>query len=248
MNFSNCRPKKDLIRRLTRETAKLKGEIVSISNSSDPYPNMEAEVKLTRACLEVLTRHNCRIQIVTKSNLVVRDIDLLKKVPSMVALTITTDDDELAKTIEPHVPPPSERLKAVEKLIQSGLSVSVRIDPIIPFINDDPEHLVKEVACLGVKHITSSTYKVRLDNWKRLSAVLPCIVRRLKPLYFEKGERLSDYFYLPRDLRFRLMERIRLLTDKYGIKFGTCREGLAELNTGVCDGSWLFKEHYNTFL
>lgn len=242
MNFSNCRPKKDLIRRLTRETAKLNGEIVSISNSSDPYPNVEAEIKLTRACLEVLTRHKCRIQIVTKSNLVVRDIDLLKKVPSMVALTITTDNDDVAKEIEPRVPSPSERLKAVRELVQSSVPVTVRIDPIIPFVNDDPERLVKEIASLGVEHVTSSTYKVRSDNWKRLSAVMPSIAERLKPLYFEKGERLSDYFYLPRDLRLRLMERVRLLADRYGIKFGTCREGFSQLNNGVCDGSWLIKK------
>ena len=241
MNFSNCRPKKDLIRRLTRETAKLNGEIVSISNSSDPYPNVEAEIKLTRACLEVLTRHDCRIQIVTKSNLVVRDIDLLKKVPSMVALTITTDNDNVAKEIEPRVPSPSERLKAVRELVQNGVPVTVRIDPIIPFVNDDPERLVKEIASLGVEHITSSTYKVRSDNWKRFSAVMPSVAEGLKPLYFEKGERLSDYFYLPRDLRLRLMERIRLLADRYSIKFGTCREGLSQLNNGVCDGSWLIK-------
>jgi DNA repair photolyase len=240
-NFSRCRPKRDLVRRLAREAARLSGETVSVSNSSDPYPNMEAETGLTRSCLEILSIHDCKIQIVTKSGLVTRDMDLLKRVPSMIALTITTDDDSVARVLEPRAPLSSERLKTAEKLVQNDLPVTVRIDPIIPFLNDEPERIVKELASLGVKHITSSTYKVRPENWKRFSAAIPSIAEKLRPLYFEKGERASGYFLLPRDLRIRLMERVRFSADKYGVKFGTCREGLSKLNTGACDGSWVFK-------
>jgi DNA repair photolyase len=179
--------------------------------------------------LEILSRSNCRLQIVSKSNLVTRDIDLLRRVQSMVAITITTDDDDLAKVIEPHAPLPSERLNAVEKLVQGGLPVAVRIDPIIPFVNDSPEALMRRVASLGVRHVTSSTYKVRVDNWKRLSALMPTVADRLKSLYFN----------LQHDLRFHLMKHIRTLAVKHGMRFGTCREGLSELNTGVCDGSWM---------
>lgn len=181
MNFFKCRPKKDLIRRLAREAVRLRGQIVSLSNSSDPYPNMEAETGLTRNCLEILSTHDCKIQLVTKSSLVTRDIDLLKRVPSMIALTITTDDDSVAKVLEPRAPSPSERLKTVEKLIRNDLSVTVRIDPVIPFLNDEPEKLVKEIASLGVKHVTSSTYKVRPENWKRFSAAIPSVAEKLRP-------------------------------------------------------------------
>ena len=238
-NFADCRPKKELIARLKREAGVLNGEIVTVSNSSDPYPNVEAATGLTRSCLEILSRSNCRLQIVSKSNLVARDIDLLRRVQSMVAITITTDDDDLAKVIEPHAPPPSGRLKAVEKLVQEGLPVAVRIDPIIPFVNDSPETLVRRVASLGVRHVTSSTYKVRMDNWKRLSALLPTVTDRLKLLYFDRGNRMHGYYYLQSDLRFHLMKHIRTLAVKHGMRFGTCREGLSELNTGVCDGSWM---------
>jgi DNA repair photolyase len=240
VDFSNCRPKKNLIQRLERGACALRGEIVSLCNSSDPYPNLEAEKELTRDCLEVLSRNICRLQIVTKSSLIVRDIDLLKKVPSVVSLTITTDDDHVGAMIEPYAPLPSERLKAAGRLVECGLPVTVRIDPIIPFVNDDPERLIKEVASLGVKHITSSTYKVRPDNWKRLRGALPSVAEKLRPLYFEKGQRLSDYFYLPYDVRLRMMERVRCLADRYGVRLGVCREGLSQLNTGVCDGSWMF--------
>jgi len=240
-NFFNCRPKKDLIPRLKKEATKLKGELISISNSSDPYPNLEAETGLTRKCLETLSRHNCKIQIVTKSNLVVRDIDLLKKKPSMVTLTITTHDDNISKVIQPYAPSSSERLKAAETLIRKGIPTSVRIDPIILFVNDNPENLVQTLASIGVKHITSSTYKVKPDNWKRFNIALPKTAEKLKPLYFEKGEKIGRSIYLPKELRLKLMEKVAMLSEKYDIQFGTCREGLSHLNTAACDGSWLIK-------
>ena len=89
---------------LKREAAKLNGETISISNSSDPYPRAEASEGLTRRCLEILVKSNCKIQIITKSNIVTRDDDLLSKVPATIALTITTDDDQLAKILEPFAP------------------------------------------------------------------------------------------------------------------------------------------------
>ena len=237
--FSQCRPKKGLFHGLQREAEKLKGETVSIANSSDPYPRLEAKAGLTRRCLEILAESNCRIQIITKSNLVIRDDDLLSKVPSTVALTITTDDAEVARLLEPHAPPPIERLRAAEDLISKGIPVSVRIDPVIPSVNDKPEKLVATLASIGVKHVTSSTYKIKPDNWRRFSATMPAVAEKLKPLYFKQGEKIGGNTLLPRDLRLKLMKKIRHLSMANGMQFGVCREGLAELNTAACDGSWL---------
>lgn len=238
-SFGDCRPKKDLLQGLKREAAKLKGEIVSISNSSDPYPRVEASAGWTRKCLEILAESNCRIQIITKSNIVVRDDDLLCRTPSTVALTITTDDEDAARLLEPHAPSPSERLKAAEDLIGKGIPVSVRIDPVIPFVNDKPKKLVATLASIGVKHITSSTYKIKPDNWRRFGAALPEAAEKLKPLYFQQGEKIGGNTLLPRDLRLKLMENVRGLTVANGMKFSVCREGLSQLNTAACDGSWL---------
>jgi DNA repair photolyase len=240
--FSQCRPKKNLIQRLSSEAAKLTGEIISISNSSDPYPRIEAKMALMRSCLEIFSEHNCKVQIITKSSVVARDIDLLAKIPSVVSLTITTDDDETSRMLEPHAPPASERLKTVEKLVQKGLPTAVRIDPVIPFVNDHFEKLVETLAALGVKHITSSTYKVKQDDWKRLNAAMPEAAAKLRPLYFESGEKIGGYIHLPRSLRESLMKKVAVSAKKNGIKFGTCREGLSHLNTDVCDGSWLLDE------
>lgn len=236
-NFHRCRPKKNLIPRLRKEAKKLNGELLSVSNSSDPYPNLETKLGLTTRCLEILSKQNCKIQVVTKSSLVTRDISMLRKLPCMVALSITTNDDRIAERLEPYAPPPSERLKAIEKLVKNGIPVAVRIDPIIPYLNDRPEKLIQQLASLGVQHITSSTYKVKPDNWKRFSKALPEISSKLRLLYFEHGEKLGGYRYLPRNIRRGLMEKTKKLTEENGMKFGCCREGFPELNSAVCDGS-----------
>ena len=238
-SFSDCRPKKDLLAALKREAAKLNGETISIANSSDPYPRAEASTGLTRRCLEILAESNCKIQIITKSNLVVRDDDLLSKIPSTVAFTVTTDDDDIAKLIEPHAPLPSQRLRAAQDLIKKGIPVSVRIDPIIPLVNDQPQKLIADLASIGVKHLTCSTYKAKPDNWMRLVQAMPKVAEKLKPLYFQQGEKIGGNTLLPKELRFRLLKSICDLAVANNMKFGVCREGLAELNTAPCDGSWL---------
>ena len=238
-SFNDCRPKKDQLAALTREAAKLNGETISIANSSDPYPRAEVSEGLTRRCLEILAESNCKIQIITKSNIVVRDDDLLSKVPSTVALTITTDDDNLAKLIEPYAPLPSQRLRAAQDLIKAGIPVSVRIDPIIPFVNDQPQKLIATLASIGVKHLTCSTYKAKADNWMRLAQAMPKVAEKLKPLYFQQGEKIGGNTLLPKEVRFKILKNVRDLAVANNMKFGVCREGLAQLNTAPCDGSWL---------
>jgi len=160
-------------------------------------------------------------------------------VPSTVALTITTEDNHLAAQLEPGAPSPSERIRAAQDLIRKGIPVAVRIDPIIPNINDRPDRLIAMLAGIGVKHITSSTYKPKPDNWSRLTQVFPDIAEGLKPFYFKDGERIGGNILLPKDYRFRLLKNVRDLAIANGMKFGVCREGLTQLNTSPCDGSWM---------
>ena len=238
-DFFRCRPKKNVVSRLQKEAARLSGELVSLANSSDPYPPMEKTLGLTRTCLETLSKHKCKIQVVTKSALVARDIDVLQKSTSMVSMSIATDDDATAKSLEPYAPRPRERMQALEKLVSNGLAVSVRIDPIIPFLNDDVAGLIKRIAAMGVPHVTCSTYKAKQDNWKRLAQAFPNLARGLRPLYFEKGERRGRSFYLRKTMRQKILERVKELVDDEGMTFASCREGIPQLNSATCDGSWL---------
>ncbi len=183
--------------------------------------------------------NKCKIQIITKSNLVTRDDDLLCKVPATVALTITTDDDSIAAILEPLAPSPSQRIRAAQDLIKAGIQVSVRIDPIIPYVNDQSQKLIVELANVGVKHITASTYKAKADNWMRLCNALPQVAEKLKPLYFVEGEKIGGSTFLPKNLRYKILKGIRDCTIANEMKFGVCREGLNQLNTASCDGSCL---------
>lgn len=240
--FLECRPKKNLLSRLKKEATRLDGELISISNSSDPYPQLEQKMELTRKCLKILAENSCRIQLVTKSDLVVRDIDILKETPCVVSVTVLTADDRLSLKLEPGAPVSSRRLKAIETLVKSGIPTTVRIDPVIPFVNDKLAGIVKTVACLGVQHITCSTYKVKPDNWRRFSQKFPDAAEKLKSHYFSEGERIGRSTYLPRNVRFGLMKKAKKLAEEHQLKFGCCREGLG-LNSAGCDGSWAIQKY-----
>lgn len=240
-NFNECRPKKNLLTRLKREVSKLKGDLVSMSNSSDPYPRLEQNLGLTRKCLKILANNNCKVQIITKSDQVTQDIDILQTISCGVSVTVLTLDDSLSKKLEPGAPVSSKRLSAIKKLVNSKIPTTVRIDPIIPFLNADLSALVKTVADYGVSHVTCSTYKIKPDNWKRFSKIFPEFAEKLKSEYFSNGELISGSKYLPKAYRLSLMKQAKQIVEQYGLKFGCCRENF-NLNSGICDGSWVIPD------
>ncbi|MCS4541069.1 MAG: radical SAM protein, partial [Euryarchaeota archaeon] len=194
-----------------------------------------------RACLELFKRNDCRILIITKSDLILRDIGLLKDIKTAVTFTVTTLNEKIAKKLEPNAPKPIDRLKTASKLAKEGIPVGVRLDPIIPSLNDaNLESIIKFAKEANIIHLVTSTYKPRPDNWKRLKNAFPEIATKLAPLYFEKGERHHNSWYLPKAIRLSLMKEIKELCAKYNLTFATCREGFPELSTAKsCDGSHL---------
>ena len=241
-DFYTCRPKENLLARVERDISKIdKRRAISMSNSSDPYPPMEAELMLTRECLELFARKNCKLLVITKSDLVMRDADLLSRMRAAVSVTITTLNKELSEKLEPGAPNPERRLIAIRKLTESGVPVSLRLDPIIPFLNEDEiDPIVKAAASCGVKQVTSSTFKPRPDGWRRMQMVFPEQATKMAPLYFEQGKKHHNSWYLPKGLRLELMKRVREACDREGLSFASCREGLRELTTAkTCDGSHL---------
>jgi len=243
-NFYNPRRKKDLLKRVRRDLEKIpENSLISISNSSDPYQPLEEKFKEFRKCLKIFQNFNFRILIITKSDLVLRDIDLLKNLRCAVTMTVTTLNEKIYKKLEPNAPPSERRLKALKILAENKIPTGLRLDPIFPFLNENEiEEIVKEAAKIGIKHIVASTFKPRYDSWKRFERVFPKVAKKLKPLYFEKGEKIKNSFYLPRDLRKNLMEKVFNACQKYQISFATCREGFVELKKAKsCDGSHLIK-------
>ncbi|MEM3452935.1 MAG: radical SAM protein [Candidatus Hadarchaeum sp.] len=238
-----CRPKRNLIARAEHDLKLIdRSRVISIANSSDPYPPMEEKLKLTRSCLELLARENCKVQVITKSDLVARDLDLLSNMLCVVSFTVTTLNSELSRRLEPNAPLPAQRLKAMKRLADAGIPVTLRLDPVIPHLNDDEVvEVVRAASSHGASHVTSSTFKPRRDSWRRIQKAFPEVATKLWPLYFKLGQRHHNSWYLPSKVRQRLMDEVRRACEEEGLTFAPCREGLARIGTGInCDGSHLF--------
>lgn len=247
-NFYPSRPKKNFLKQLEKEIKKLPfSSYITIANSSDPYPPQEEKLRLTRATLEILKREeerlDLRLMLVTKSSLILKDFDILKEFKRIVvSISITTLDEKLAKMLEPSAPSPYKRLDALRKL-SKYLPVVCRVDPLIyPLNTENLEIIVKKIKECGAKQIITSTYKVRPDNFQRMVKRFPQYRKLWQDLYMKKGERISGYIYLPLELRKKLISRLREICLKERLEFSSCREGLTQLNTTICDGSAFFND------
>jgi DNA repair photolyase len=210
-----------------------------MSDATDPYQPLEKEYKITRRCAAVLAKYGFPLLIVTKSDLVVRDIDIFKRTPTVVAVTVTTLDEDVARLIEPFAPLPERRLSALQKIVDSGLVAIARIDPILPKVNDDVkdfEKLVSILASVGVKQVTVATMKPVKGFFSTLKMTRPRLYGRLVGLYTD-GRWIVGYKYLPKERRKAIIEKFRPIVLKYGLSFASCREGLPQLNTTYCDGT-----------
>ncbi len=127
---------------LAREVRKKRGK-VTLSTLTDPYQPVERDEKLTRRLLQILLNSSFSVSIQTKSDMVLRDIDLIASHPAKVGFTITTLNDKLAKAVEPNAPPPSRRVKALERLHSEGVKTMVFLGPILPGYEDDIDEIVE---------------------------------------------------------------------------------------------------------
>jgi DNA repair photolyase len=248
--FAECRPKVDLLKRLSRESSRVRpGTLVALSNSSDPYPPLEEELRLSRGCLKILKERGLRVQVVTKSHLVAQDAELLAAMSACVAITITSLSESICSRLEPGAPLPAKRLAAMAKLAEKGVAVSARIDPIVPGINDaEIEQLVIAVSRAGAGHITSSTFKARPGSLKKIISAFPQEGAAIYGL-FARGGKVAGSCYLPVVIRRDLMQRVGEYAQREGITFSSCREGSATVPGISCDGSHLLsavrKNHEN---
>lgn len=118
---------------LSKEIMRKKIGTVWMSGVCDPYQPLEAKYKLSRECLDILVRNDWPVVIQTRSPLVLRDMDIIRRAKNIeVGLSITTSDDEIRKAFEPDAPPIMKRMEAVESLHREGIRTYVMIAPILP--------------------------------------------------------------------------------------------------------------------
>ncbi|MBR5635720.1 MAG: radical SAM protein [Pseudobutyrivibrio sp.] len=140
--------------------SKRKKCMIGTGAMSDPYMHCEEELQLTRKCLEIILENGFGLAIQTKSDRILRDIDLLDEInrnaKCVVQITLTTYDDELCKILEPNVCNTKRRIEVLEKMQERGIPTVVWLTPILPYINDTEENItaiLNECVRAGVKGV-----------------------------------------------------------------------------------------------
>lgn len=198
---------------------------------SDPYLHLEKELKLTRQCLELIDEYGFGLAIQTKSDMILRDLDLLKsinkKTKCVVQMTLTTYDDELCKIVEPNVCVTSRRVEVLNIMKEEGIPTVCWMTPILPFINDTEENIrgilnyTKQAKCYGIMFFDIGMTLRDGDRqyyYKKLDTHFPGLKERYRKTY-------GDAYMVPSLNRKYLNGLVR--------KF--CRE-----NGMVCDTDKLF--------
>lgn len=201
---------------------KIWGEHIAIGTATDPYQPAEREFGATRAILEKMAeREELSLSITTKSNQVVRDIDLLRKISARSSLTInmtvTTVRTRLARMLEPRAPRPDLRLEAVRRLREAEINVGINAMPILPGLTDseaDLDALMRAARDSGAQWIAGNVLFLMPASWKSfmrfLEAKFPKLARQYRDWF--KG-----YGNAPESYRKEISERVERLRRKYGL-------------------------------
>ena len=199
------------------------GEQIAIGTATDPYQPAERRYEVTRAILQELARHEgLHLGLITKSNLVLRDADLLRRIAERnrlsVTVTITTLDVDLARLLEPRAPRPDLRLETVRKLNDSGIRTGVSCAPVLPGITDSPrdlEALVQAVSAAGGKHVFGNPLFLKPCS---AAVFFPFLEKEFPQLTESYRKRYKDRAFLPKAYNQRLNQLLGRLRQKYGIR------------------------------
>lgn len=198
------------------------GESIAIGTATDPYQPAEKRWEVTRAIFTELSRwEGLDIGLVTKSNLILRDVELLQAVAQRnqlyINVTITTLDTQLARLLEPRAPRPDLRLETVRKLTQAGIPAGVICAPVLPGITDSPkalDALVEATAASGGHYIFANALFLKSCS---ASIFMPMIEQHFPHLVDDYRKRFGSSAFLSKAYRQRLSDLMKSLRAKHGI-------------------------------
>ncbi|HKS68349.1 MAG TPA: radical SAM protein [Candidatus Acidoferrales bacterium] len=198
------------------------GEHIAIGTATDPYQPAEKEFGATRAILEKMAeREGLSLSITTKSNQVVRDIDLLRRISARssitIHMTVTTLRTRLARMLEPRAPRPDLRLEAVTKLREAGIDIGVNAMPILPGLTDredDLDALARAARDAGAQWLAARVLFLMPSSWKPFITFLEAKFPRLAGRYREFYRGYGD---APEEYRKRIKELVDGLRQRYGL-------------------------------
>lgn len=228
IDFDRVRAKKNSTEIIEQDLkSKRKKGVIGTGAMSDPYNPFEKKYLLTREALKLIDKYNFGIGIATKSPLITRDIDLLKRISEhsevIVKMTITTYDDELCKKVESGVSPSSERFKAIKELSDNGIYTGVLFMPILPFINDTEENvraIIKKAYESGAKFVFSYGIGVTLRHNQR-----EYYYDKLREIYGDDEivniykEVYGESYECPSPNHIKLSKIFEEECNKYGLKY-----------------------------
>jgi len=197
-------------------------EAIALGTATDPYQPAERRYEVTRGILEEFARHRgFELGIVTKSNLIARDLELLQQVAGSnklsVHITVTTLNVDLARILEPRAPRPDLRLDAVRALSQSGLRVGVSCSPVVPGITDSPKDLeavIRAAAEAGADYVFANPLFLKPCS---AAVFLPFLEQNFPHLAENYRKRYHDRAFLAPAYAKRLSELVKSLRGKYKI-------------------------------
>lgn len=202
---------------LDKELINLEKGCIIVGSVHDPYQQVEEEQKITRNILKIIQKHGFPCHILTKSDLVLRDLDVLSKIKGcMVTISMVSSDDDVSNIFEEQVPPSKERLKTVEKLSQYGIKTGVAVMPLLPFIVEGQlEQLVKTASRYKAQYILHKHLELKGDQKKFFMDIL----KESFPSLVEKYEELYQDNYMPNDEYISgIKDVLDSLCVKYNIK------------------------------
>lgn len=228
----------DLLYKKLKSLAKnQKRAFINLGSASDPYMEIENDLELTREILKIFLRFKYPIHIITKSDLILRDIDILKRINEIailpddlkdlkssvcISFSFSTVDDNLASLVEPNAPLPSQRLKAMNRLASEGFHVGVAFMPILPYINDDLEAIENAVKVFrknGAKYVLPASLSLfgsdknssKVKYFDFIKTYFPEILASVEKLFYNRQYPSQKY-------QNELYKKVASICKKQGIK------------------------------
>ncbi len=225
-----------LDRQLTAKAKKGQYGIIVVSSATDPYLQLEKKYELTREALKIIAKHKFPVHIITKSDLVERDFDLLQQIDkeanlpadlqqlkrgTIISFSFSPLDDAVAAVFEPGATPPSARLKALDKCLKQSFFSGVSLMPLLPFISDTTEHLTllfSTFRSMKVDYVLPASITL-FGEGKADSKTL--ILHAIKEHYPHLENRYLNYFNnsteMPAYYRNAFYKKMKELCNEYGL-------------------------------
>jgi len=212
--------------------------IIVLSSATDPYLKLENTYKLTRQALEVILKYRFPVHIITKSDGVIRDFDLLHNIDksailpndlqsslgrgTIITYSFSTIQDDIGNIFEPGAPPPSLRLETLERTLKEGFLSGVSLMPLLPFISDTTEHLdlmFSTFAKLGIHYIFPATLTLFGNDRASSKTLMLAAIRKHFPELEARYHRYFDtHSDLPAFYKKAFSEKMKMMCNSYGIK------------------------------